>query len=213
MNGNSAGDAQRRHEHHTPSQAELDAARHAFEQHEPRDLFYRAATELVELALREQTKLTVVEAIAVLLQTWNRSYYRFHGKPTLEHIQQIEAVVDQHSDVLREYRARTITNCAPDDEATVCAVFADMERVLGPVGAAKALHLLAPRLFPLWDRTIAAAYGLPLLSSGQNAPRYWAFLRIAQQQVVELTARGYADHNPLKALDEFNYTHYTNRWI
>lgn len=46
------------------------------------------------------------------------------------------------------------------DEATVKGVFKSFEKVLGPVGATKCLHLLAPRFFPLWDRAIAEAYGL-----------------------------------------------------
>ena len=52
-------------------------ARKAFEAREPRGLFYRAATELVVLALRGATSLTVAEALAVLLQTWNKAYYQY----------------------------------------------------------------------------------------------------------------------------------------
>jgi hypothetical protein len=49
---------------------QLKEARKLYEAHEPRDLFYRAATELVELAVDGKTKsLTLSEAIAVLLQT------------------------------------------------------------------------------------------------------------------------------------------------
>ncbi len=58
-----------------PTLKELRAARDTFERLEPRALFYRAATELVDLAIRGATQLSVTEAVAVLLQTWNRAYY------------------------------------------------------------------------------------------------------------------------------------------
>jgi hypothetical protein len=41
---------------------DVKKARKAFEAHEPRYLFYRAATDLVDLALRRATSLTVAEA-------------------------------------------------------------------------------------------------------------------------------------------------------
>ena len=37
----------------------IGVARRAFKEHEPRDLFYRAATELVDLALRGKTSLNL----------------------------------------------------------------------------------------------------------------------------------------------------------
>ncbi len=55
--------------------ADIKKAREAFEANEPRDLFYRVATELVDLALRRAISLTVPDALAVLLQAWNKAYY------------------------------------------------------------------------------------------------------------------------------------------
>lgn len=54
-----------------PTIHDLDQSHKDFEILEPRDLFYRAATELVDLAISGKTKLSLAEAIAVLLQTWN----------------------------------------------------------------------------------------------------------------------------------------------
>jgi len=58
-------------EGHRISAVELKAAHAHFELIDPRDLFYRAATELVDLALKKSTPLSVAEALTVLLQTWN----------------------------------------------------------------------------------------------------------------------------------------------
>ena len=43
----------------TPTIEEIKAARRAFEESEPCDLFYRAATELVGLALRRKMSLSL----------------------------------------------------------------------------------------------------------------------------------------------------------
>jgi hypothetical protein len=192
----------------TPQLDELLAAHAAFEANEPRDLFYRAATELVDLAIRGQTKLTLVEAIAVLLQTWNISYYRFHGKFDAQHFAQLERAVHHDEHLLMRLRERTIASFTSQDEDTVRGVFARFEEVLGPVGAAKTLHLLAPRFFPLWDRAIAAAYGLAMQKGG-NADRYVAFMGIAQRQCCEVEEHLSKTCNPLKLLDEYNYVHFT----
>ncbi len=80
------------------------------------------------------------------------------------------------------------------------------------MGAAKALHLLAPRFFPLWDRAIAKAYGLPLGERGKNAARYHRFMAIAKRQCEDLGGERAVGQNLLKALDEYNYCRYTKHW-
>jgi hypothetical protein len=139
----------------------IRAARVIFAANEPRGLFYRVATELIALALAEATSVSVAEALAVQLQTWNKAYYQF--KPfTNNHFLDIERLLDCHRPLLAILRPRSIESFCIDDEAEVKSIFGDFEQVLGPVGAAKCQHLLAPRFFPIWDRRIANAYGLPL---------------------------------------------------
>ena len=96
------------------------------------------------------------------------------------------------------------------DEISVRDLFSAFEDVLFPVGAAKCLHLLAPRFFPLWDRAIAVGYGLALDKKGSNAERYWIFMQFARRQIQHLGG-GYSGSNPLKSLDEYNYCIYTKR--
>ena len=197
---------------HKITSADVKAARNSFGANEPRDLFYRAATELVGLALRGATSLTVAEALAVLLQTWNKAYYRFR-KFDHTHFASIEKLLVKHQRALVEYRNRTIDNLNCAERTTVSTLFQDFERVLGPVGAAKALHLLAPGLFPLWDRAIADAYGLALGKAGSNGDRYWRFMLIAKQQCLELSRQEPGCKNPLKSTDEYNYCKYTKGWL
>ena len=190
---------------------EVKKAREAFETNEPRDLFYRAATELVDLALRRATSLTLAEALAVLLQTWNRAYYRYR-KFDSAHFASIEGLLSKHQAALARYRNQAIDDLDQQDGTTVTNLFQAFEDVLGPVGAAKALHLLAPRLFPLWDRAIAEAYDLKLGARGSNGECYWRFVLISQRQCLELKREAPDCQNPLKAIDEYNYCKHTKRW-
>jgi hypothetical protein len=191
---------------------ELNSAQKAFEANEPRDLFYRAATELVDLALRNATSISLAEALAVLLQTWNRSFYQYR-RFNSQHFLDIENLLNSNQQCLLEYRNRSIDSFVAEDEYTVQEVFQDFEKVLGPVGAAKALHLLAPQFFPIWDRTIAETYNLPLGQAGTNGKRYYLFMKIAREQVQSIGGASALGRNPLKAIDEYNYCKYTKRWI
>jgi hypothetical protein len=192
---------------------QINAARRAFETREPRGLFYRAATELVSLALRRNTSLTLAEALAVLLQTWNKAFYQFTTRFDKRHFADIERVIRKRRRALLLFRHRAIPTLSKADRPTVKTLFADFERVVGPVGAAKSLHLLAPHFFPLWDREIARKYSVALGKRGSNSDRYYRFMEIAQEQCRGLRSKRGTNWNPLKAIDEYNYSRYTRRWI
>jgi len=196
----------------TLSIRDIEAARQAFEAHEPRDLFYRAATELVALALDGRTSLSVAEALAVLLQTWNKMFYRYRRFDS-QHFADLERLIRDHHSMLITFRQRSIQSLKQEDESEVVHVFKAFEEVLGPVGAAKCLHLLAPRFFPLWDRAIADAYSLSLRPRGRNAERYWRFMGIVKKQVQSLGGEQAIGRNPLKAIDEYNYCKHTKGWM
>jgi hypothetical protein len=149
---------------HQVTPKKLKWARDVYVKYEPRDIFYRAAIALVELAKGAKPPLTIAEALAVLLQTWNKAYYRFRPFDR-HHFDELEAVLSKHKPELAAFAERSIDEFDEKDES-VKKVFDSFEQVLGPVGAAKCLHLLAPTFFPLWDRTIANSYGLSLWARG-----------------------------------------------
>lgn len=186
----------------------VEAARRVFADSEPRNLFYRVATELIDLAFKKQTSVSVAESLAVLLQTWNAQFYRFgRVKFDEEHFKQIEALVNNNLASIEGYRRRSIQSLAPDDEDRVRILFSRFENVVGPVGAAKSLHLLAPSFFPLWDREIAKAYHLRL--GGGAFDEYIKFMRLTKQQCRVLAEDGAEWSDPLKAIDEYNFCTYT----
>lgn len=197
---------------HIPSIQELEKAKKTFEKYEPRDLFYRTAKELVDLAIRKETSLTVAEALAVLLQTWNMAYYRYRAFDS-KHFSDIENIINTHFNSLLDLRQRSLESFSDKDEALIKNIFNSFEVILGPVGAAKSLHLLAPRFFPLWDRAIASAYKVMLLQSGKNADNYCAFMKVTKDQCTKFGGEKTLRRNPLKALDEYNYCKFTKKWI
>jgi hypothetical protein len=187
-----------------PSIEDLDKARRLYEENEPRDLFYRIATELITMAIEKRTSISVSEALASLLQTWNKSYYRFK-KFNNQHFQDIDKLIKKTLPILLEIRTNKVI-CTPE---TIKSLFAEYESVLGPVGASKCLHLLAPRSFPLWDRDIARGYGLALRLRGYNAERYAQFSEHAQEQCELIGRTEVHGKDMLKAIDEYNYCRFT----
>src|SRR5262249_27463956 len=142
----------------------------------------------------------------------NKAHYQYR-KFDNTHFATIETLLATHQAVLAEYRNRSIDDLGPQEKAAITSLFQAFEKVLGPVGAAKALHLLAPRLFPLWDRAIAKAYGVALGGAGSNGDRYWRFVLISQRQCGELKRADPGCQNPLKSIDEFNYCKHTKKWL
>lgn len=72
---------------------ELERARELFEAHEPRDLFYRVALDLLERTRAGESDFSVAEPLAVVLQTWNRRFYisKYGARVDSQHFADIEA--------------------------------------------------------------------------------------------------------------------------
>lgn len=186
--------------------AQIKKARLIFLRNEPRDLFYHAATELIKLSIKKKTTLSVAEALAVLLQTWNSAYYRFHCKFDIRHFEKIENLYRQFGKSLITYRPRKIDSLVESDKPIVSDIFREFENVLGAVGASKTLHLLAPNFFPLWDNAIAGHYKTRIGKQGSNNERYWRFMNIARLQFLRLNGKC---GDILKRIDEYNYCKFT----
>ena len=191
---------------------DINTAHYYFDANEPRDIFYKASTELVHLTLNEETSLTIAEALAVLLQTWNQAYYRYY-KFDSSHFSNIENLLNKYLNNLKEYRSRTIYSIDTKEYTPITTLFYNFELVMGPVGAAKALHLLAPSFFPLWDRAIAQAYGFYLHKAGFNSEYYWKFMLITRDQCLDLSEQIGDCQKILKSIDEYNYCKFTKKWM
>jgi len=207
-------------EHPMPTLAHLRKAREEFKKIEPRDFFYWSVTKLVAAVLDSKQKTAAVDELVrvlmMLLTTWNKNFYRFFEdrKPgmTLEqHFAELENAISKHFKRLMAFRNQQLHTMAVIPYRDIRELFEDFSDVLGRVGAAKCLHLLAPGCLPLWDAAILKGYGL---EKGQfrhrtDAERYIAFIDIAKCQINNLGNFSSVTDNPLKSLDEYNYCRFT----
>ncbi len=199
-----------------PTPEELTQTHEKFLEHEPRDLFYRTAQWLLEQARNGAAPFTPAEALSLLLFVWNEVYYRSRRQRQREDLQRLEnELLPKYAQWLEEFRQRKIELLTEEDREKVQEIFAAFAAQLESIGAAKALHLLAPHFFPLWDNEIAKAYGV----SRKDAQRYWQFMQVVKWQVKLLREQygeklpEFARQNLLKALDEWNYAKFTKKWL
>lgn len=208
--------------HPMPTLAHLRKARKEFKRIEPRDFFYWSVTKLVASVLDTKSKAGMVDELVrvlmMLLTTWNKNYYRFfnnrkRGMTLEEHFHELEEVISKHFDHLVKFRSQKIQETAQIPEQGIRDIFEDFASVLGRVGAAKCLHLLAPGLFPLWDAAILKGYGLEKgeYRNRTDTERYIAFIRISKAQIDSLGDFSFFTDNPLKSLDEYNYCRFTKK--
>jgi hypothetical protein len=196
------------------TRAGIRRARARFREGAAGDLFYRAAIQLIATARQGASDLDLAESIGVLLQTWNTQFYRFRGGYKEQDTAAIRRLLAKHGAALDSFQNRHLDHLTANDERLVLKVFYDFEIALGQVGAAKALHLLAPRFFPLWDQSIARfGYGIRFRGVGQNGSSYLLLMQATLDQIKQLGGWDGFDGNPVKAIDEYNYCLHTRGWI
>jgi len=183
----------------------------------------------------------MADALGVILLTWNQAAYRYDPFD----FSRLEDFLRREKTVLDTFRARSIdTFDLARDEAGILAIFNDALESLrskkkekrSPVAVAKALHTIAPRFFPIWDRKIAAGLRCLWNDSGEAAGKYLDLIRQTKETVASLE-RAYADKSAraglpdagnligalskhagrdktmLKFLDEYYYAKYTGGWV
>jgi hypothetical protein len=190
----------------------------AFRTNEPRDAMYKVATFLISHFWGHYTNMT--NALGVLLLTWNQACYRYGSFS-----------YDALEDCLREswpdietFRQRDIFSLSETDKQETRALFDKFLKALqiaagksqgrkSPVAVSKALHLLAPKFFPLWDDKIARGYSCHY--SKHPTEKYYAFsgkIKAVAEVVSEYEGLP-EDVTILKLIDEYNYAKYTKKWI
>ena len=210
----------------------------AFEKNESRDAMYRVALRLVDNLWPAMAEVT--DGLGVLMLTWNQAFYRY-GSFSFE---ALETTLKARQSELESYRRRNILSFDKSDEESVRDLFRAFLVALqietqnkkrgtqSPVAVAKALHIVAPAFFPLWDREIAAAYKCGVDGREDN---YLRFMRVSIDIIREVEQE-YGEHrneaglpgasdlacslsklsrfpkSMLKFLDEFNYATFTKGW-
>jgi len=182
-----------------------------------RDAIYKVSTFLISHCWGKPGDMA--DALGVLLLVWNQAFYRF-GPFSYE---ELEKCISRNLQKIDEYRSRDIFSFSDGDEQAIKKLFKEFLRALkiisgknknrkSPVSVAKALHLLAPEFFPLWDDAIARAYGCHYFID--PAEKYIKFCNITKEiaEVVK-NYRLPSDKTLLKLIDEYNYCKYTKGLI
>jgi len=208
---------------------DLKAGHEAYVKNEPLDAMYEAATSLLEMSGEEPSKMA--NGLGVLLLTWNSGLYRYGPLD----FKSLKECVERNLEKIQGFKKRNITTFAETDKQSIQELFDNFLEAtrklewkkspekLSPVSVAKALHMLAPGFFPLWDDEIARKYGCYWYAQSREkgASKYWKFMqRIAKfvddfqkqsQEIIRISERPI-----LKLIDEYNYCRFTKakqRWL
>jgi hypothetical protein len=199
------------------SPEQLKAGCLAFKKGERRDAIYNTASFLVEHFWGNPAK--VADGLGVLLLVWNQAFYR-QGSFDFG---ALEARIAQNQKLLADYRKRDVLTYSPNDNAKIKQLFRRFLEALEicekgnkgrrtPVGVAKALHLLAPGFFPLWDAEIAKRYACHYAVDPEES--YLVFIKKTKDIAEKLSPSVRVSGRTLvKMIDEYNYAKYTKRWI
>jgi hypothetical protein len=135
----------KRREFDIPSAALLREARSKFVKGEARDLFYRLATWLLGEARDDRIPFSPVEALAVLLQTWNRRFYVQRRRNfDAEDLARLQDFLQMHRQALEGLRKRSIESVTSEDEELTKELFSELAEFLGVTGASKAFAFACP---------------------------------------------------------------------
>ena len=171
--------------------------------------------DIIRFSDRNKKKYTKKQ-LERLLSKWNINYdssnlktiyASIKGDPKIKDA--IEFIKSDEMDSKKEYIQITISKLREVERTVLGCTKLIMK---SPVAVAKALHLLAPKFFPLWDRRIARAY--ECCYDENPAEKYISFCKITRvtaDEVKKYVSR--SDKTLMKLIDEYNYSKYTQRWI
>ena len=203
-----------------PTKKEFIKGIEEFEKREKRDAMYKVATFLVHHFWCNPSDMA--DGLGVLLLTWNQAFYRY-GNFVFD---KLEECIKNNLEKLKKFRDRDITTFSESDESDIKSMFTEFMESLkiasgkmrgrkSPVATAKALHLLAPNFFPLWDDRIAKVYGC--YYNNYPAEKYIQFMKLMKEFAEKVKhyvdSSKYQNKTLLKLIDEFNYSKYTKGWI
>ena len=178
---------------------------------------YKTATFLVGHFWGRPAEMA--DSLGVLLLTWNQAFYRYGSFDFAK----LENCIARNMPALKAFRKRNILDYKAEDDVRIQKLFAGFLAALAiaegkrvgaqsAVAVAKAMHLLAPAFFPLWDKEIANAYKCDY--AVEPAAQYLAFLRIAQGMARSLALSDVPrEKTVLKLIDEYNYAKFTKHWV
>lgn len=160
---------------------------------------YATAVPRIANAISKGDVAGVAEALAGWLTNINQQYYRFRPEKARTLRADLELLLTAELRAISEFRERSLASLEKADESEVLRLFRLFRTELGPVGAAKALHALAPTSFPMWDNDIAQGYRV------STEDGYFQFILLGKQQLMGVPLDLIPGLSLVKAFDEYNY--------
>ena len=201
----------------TISLGEFTRGYQEFQKRERRDAMYKTAIFVVSHFWGKPADMA--DGMGVLLLTWNQAFYRY-GPFDFD---KLERAIQSNFATIQSFHERDILTLHKSDEPIVKKLFGELLEALqiadgkmkgrkSPVAVAKALHLLGPAFFTLWDDKIARAYDC--YYNIHPSEKYLSFsykMKDIAQQIGSQVSSG--NKTLLKLIDEYNYAKYTKKWL
>ena len=200
-----------------PTISQLRKGIQKFRRYEKRDAMYKVATRIIHDYWGKPEEVT--DGLGVLLLTWNQALYRYGPFD----FSKLEKFIRTRSSELNYYRNKNILNWNKNDDAIIKIIFDELIGALAsiskngklrrsPVAVSKALHLLAPSFFPLWDNAIAKEYRCYWYNYNKASDKYLLFFQKILDFCKYLNRHREKDRTgktSLKIIDEYNYAEFT----
>ena len=178
---------------------------------EPRAFCYDLATQLINDAKSAADKdwyedKNTVKGVLLLLYTWN-----FAAKKTKKlNFRNVGELICNSKDDLIFLEKYSISTADIHAWSVIRSVFDQFRNVFGQTGATKALSLLNPELFVIWDTAIRKRLKkelIPGIRNGENGEYYVTFLKGIQKIIEQYRIAEKLPQNSIvaKKIDEYHY--------
>ena len=178
---------------------------------EPRAFCYEISTQLITQAKKTAGESwyedkDTIKGVLLLLYTWN-----FAAKKTktlnFQNVGELMRNTKNDLKFLKKYSIRTADN---DAWGVIKQIFDQFRSLLGQTGASKALSLLNPELFVMWDTAIRKRLNIELIRgimNGESGEYYVIFLKGIQNIIEEYRIAEKLPQNSVvaKKIDEYHY--------
>ncbi len=178
---------------------------------EPRAFCYEIASQLVKEAKKNTgeswyEEKDTIKGVLLLLFTWN-----FAAKKTKKiNFQNVGELLRNTKNGLKFLEKYSIRTADHDAWVIIQLIFDQFRSILDQTGASKALSLLNPELFVMWDTAIRKRLNIELIPgimNGQNGEKYVIFLKGIQKIIKEYRIAEKLPQNSIiaKKIDEYHY--------
>jgi len=142
----------------------------------------------------------IIEACLLMLSTWNFACFRYAMKEfNLDHFIQTMEEVEL---LLKKVKTKSFKTINFDIcKTNIKKAFTKLANIKGiqKTGTPKLMHLIAPKVFVMWDAYIRNHYGF----KKGDADDYINFLKLMQSEFPK--AKSYRERTVAKLIDEHNY--------